>query len=149
MSDILDTLQREHEALDKLLKKLNDDTTDNASKTRLELLEKIETAYLAHAKAEEAVFYPAFAERADHKDQQAYAEALQEHRAIESCVLRDLKKADPGSREFAGSAKVLMEYIEHHVKEEEGAMFASMRKLYSDSERKELDTQYKAWKNGQ
>ena len=145
MTDILDTLQSEHEALDKLLKKLND-TTDSAVKTRTELLAQIEPKLLGHAKGEEAVFYPAFAERGDHEDLQANAEAWQEHRSLEKCVLPDLKKADPGSRQFAGSAKVLMEFVEHHAKEEEGGIFASMRKLYSEAERGELDQRYKAWK---
>ncbi len=146
MTDILETLKSEHEALDKLLKKLNDDTTDKAVKTRRDLLDQIEAALLGHAKGEEAVFYPAFAKRGDHEDLQANAEAWQEHRALEKCVLPDLRKADPGSRQFAGSAKVLMEYVEHHAKEEEGGIFASMRKLYSEAERAELDAAYKGWK---
>ena len=146
MADILDTLQHEHEALDKLLKKLND-TTDSAVKTRTDLLAEIEPKLLGHAKGEEAVFYPAFAARGDHEDLQANAEAWQEHRALENSVLPDLKKAKPDSRQFAGSAKVLMEFVEHHAKEEEGGIFASMRKLYSDEERSELDKSYKAWKS--
>lgn len=143
--DILDRLEKEHKEVSDLMSKACE-TSDDAAKTRKDLLSRIETKLVEHAKAEEAVFYPAFKKRADHGDLKAHAEAWQEHRAIEKQVLPDLKKADPGSREFAGRMKVFKEYVEHHVKEEEGTMFAAFRKLYDEKERKEIDKQYQEWK---
>ena len=145
MADILETLQKEHDELRKLFKQLTG-TEDGAEKTRSELLDRIENKLVGHAKGEEAVFYPAFGKRGDHEDLGALAEAFEEHRAVEKTVLPDLKKAAPGSRKFAGIAKVLKEFVEHHAKEEEGTMFAAARKLFDDAERSELDKQYKAWK---
>ena len=145
MRNILTTLKAEHDALRALFEQVNA-TTDRAEKTRLQLLEKIEAALVPHAKWEETVFYPAFAERASHDQLLLYTAAMQEHRAVEQSVLPDLKACDPASREFAGSAKVMGEQIDHHATEEEREMFSIARQLFSAQELAELDEQYEQWK---
>lgn len=146
MRNILTTLKAEHDQLRALFDQVNA-TTDRAEKTRIELLEKIEAALVPHAKWEELVFYPAFAERASHEQLLLYTSAMQEHRAVEQSVLPDLKACDPTSREFAGSAKVMGEQIDHHAREEEREMFAVMRQLFTAGELAELDEQYAQWKD--
>ena len=146
MRNILTTLKAEHDELRGLFEQINA-TTDRAEKTRLELLEKIEASLVPHAKWEETVFYPAFAERASHEQQLLYTAAMQEHRAVEQSVLPDLKACDPTSRQFAGSAKVMGEQIDHHAREEETEMFAVARQLFSAEELAELDEQYEQWKD--
>jgi len=143
--DILKTLKSEHDALRKLFKEM-EDTTDRAVKTRQELLEKIEANLLPHAKWEEEVFYPEFADRADRDGLKTHAEAVQEHRAVELVVLPDLKSNEPDTPQFAGSAKVLGELIDHHAREEETTMFDMARKLFSAEELAGLDQQYEDWK---
>lgn len=145
MRDILETLQREHDTLRALFDKINA-TTDRAGKTRADLLRRIESTLIPHAKWEELVFYPEFAARASHDELLQHAEAIQEHRAVELTVLPDLHASDPQSRRFAGSVKVLSEFIGHHAEEEENEMFASARRLFSAEERAELDERYEAWK---
>lgn len=144
--DILKTLTEEHDALRDLFEKMNK-TTERAEKGRQELLEKIQEGLLPHATWEEKVFYPAFKERADRDGQQAHAEAVQEHRAVELRILPDLKAASPTSTEFAGRAKVLSEFVEHHSDEEEKTMFKMARKLFTAEERADMDVQYEAWKS--
>ncbi|RZA31962.1 MAG: hemerythrin domain-containing protein [Lysobacteraceae bacterium] len=143
--DILKTLQSEHDALRALFEEMAG-TTDRAVKKRGDLLQQIEANLLPHAKWEETVFYPEFRDRADRDGQQTYAEAVQEHRAVELAVLPDLKAAAPGTPGFAGSAKVLGELIDHHATEEETTMFKMARKLFSAQERAELDENYEEWK---
>ncbi|WP_101927476.1 MULTISPECIES: hemerythrin domain-containing protein [Luteimonas] len=145
MRDILKTLKSEHAELKSLFDEINA-TTDRAEKRRNELLAKIEAALIPHAKWEELVFYPAFAERASHDELLQHAEAIQEHRAVELTVLPDLHASSKTSRQFAGSVKVLAEFITHHAKEEEREMFASARKLFTAAERADLDVQYEEWK---
>lgn len=145
MRNILTTLKNEHDELRELFEKMNA-TTDRAEKTRVELLEKIEAALIPHAKWEETVFYPAFAERASHEQLLQHAEAIQEHRAVELAVLPDIHAAEVGSRQFAGSALVLSEFVDHHAKEEEKEMFKSARELFSKEELAEFDEQYEEWK---
>jgi hemerythrin-like domain-containing protein len=143
--DILKTLKAEHAALKALFETM-EDTTDRAKKTRAEILASIEAALLPHAKWEELVFYPAFKARADRDGLKTHAEAVQEHRAVELTVLPDLKSKDPETPEFAGSAKVLGEFVEHHAKEEEKTMFAMAREMFTAEERAALDEQYEDWK---
>ena len=144
-NDILKTLKQEHDELSKLFEELNS-TTERAEKGRPELLKKIKAALLPHALWEEKVLYPEFKKRADRDGLQAHAEAVQEHRAVELRVLPDLEAANPTSTEFAGRAKVLSEFVEHHAEEEEKTMFSMARKLFSAEERADLDAQYAQWK---
>ena len=143
--DILVTLQSEHDALRSLFEQMNA-TTDRAKKKRAELLKQIELALIPHAKWEEFHFYPAFKARADRDGLKTHAEAVQEHRAVELTVLPDLKTKPTDSVEFAGSAKVLGEFVDHHATEEENTMFKMARKLFSTEELAEFDVQYEQWK---
>lgn len=143
--DILKTLAAEHEDIRGLFDQLND-TTDRAVKTRAELLAKIDKGLLPHAKWEELVFYPAFAERAERDGLKTHAEAVEEHRAVEKTVMPDVHAADVGTPQFAGRAKVFGEFVDHHAKEEEKTMFKMARQLFSAEERAALDEQYEAWK---
>lgn len=143
--DILKTLKQEHDMLRDLFTELKS-TTDRASKTRMDLLKKIDENLLPHAKWEEQVFYPAFAERADRDGLQSHAEALQEHRAVEETVMPDVHAADVNTPEFAGRSKVFAEQIDHHAKEEEKTMFKMARELFTAEERAEMDVQYEEWK---
>lgn len=145
MTDILDTLKQEHEALRQLFARINA-TADSEKDTRKDLLKQIEDALIPHAKWEETVFYPAFADRATYDEQLIHAEAIQEHRAVEKAVLPDIHAADFDSRQFAGSVKVLSQMIEHHAHEEETAMFAAARELFSASELADFDAKYAQWK---
>ena len=143
--DILKTLKQEHDMLRDLFQEMNS-TTDRASKTRTDLLRKIDENLLPHAKWEEQVFYPAFAERADREGLKTHAEALEEHRAVEETVMPDVHGADVATPEFAGRTKVFGEQIDHHAKEEEKTMFKMARELFSAEERADLDVQYETWK---
>ncbi len=143
--DILKTLKSEHDALRKLFKDM-EDTTDRARKTRAEILADIEAGLIPHAKWEELVFYPAFQERADRDGLKTHAEAVQEHRAVELAVLPDLKTKPADSVEFAGSAKVLGEFVDHHAGEEEKTMFKMARKLFSTEELAAFAEHYEQWK---
>ncbi|TZF90086.1 hemerythrin domain-containing protein [Cognatilysobacter lacus] len=145
MRSILSTLKTEHDQLRALFEQVNA-TTDRAEKTRVELLEKIEAALVPHAKWEELVFYPALKARGNHEQKLLWAAAMQEHRAVEQSVLPDLKACEPTSREFAGSAKVMGELLDHHAREEEREIFAAMRELFTAQELAEMDEQYEEWK---
>jgi hemerythrin HHE cation binding domain-containing protein len=145
MRSILATLADEHAQLRALFDEINA-TSDRAEKKRAALLGEIEAVLIPHAKWEEFVFYPAFAERANHDQLLQHAEAIQEHRAVELTVLPDLHASAKGTRQFAGSVKVLGEFIKHHASEEEREMFASARKLFTRADLADLDEKYDEWK---
>lgn len=146
MPNILDTLKREHDELREVFAQLQA-TPDEAEDERTELLQRLEATLVPHAKWEELVFYPAFADRASHDQLALHAEAMQEHRAVEQSVLPDLHAADVGSRQFAGSSRALMHMIEHHARQEENRIFTAMAQLYSAEELAELDECYADWKD--
>lgn len=144
--NILVTLKKEHDEVRALFDDLNA-TTDRAEKGRAELLAKIESKLMPHAKWEELVFYPAFKDRADRDGLQTHAEAVLEHAAVEDTVIPNVKASDVTTPEFAGRAKVFGELIEHHAKEEEKTMFRMAREMFSAEELKQLDVEYAAWKD--
>lgn len=145
MPDILAVLSSEHETLRSLFRKMNS-TADAETDQRSDLLERIEAALIPHAKWEETVFYPAFAERASHEQLLLYTSAMEEHRAVELAVLPDLKAADLDSREFAGAAKVMGELIIRHAREEEDELFAAARQLFTTDELQRMADDYAEWK---
>ena len=146
MPNILDTLKTEHDRLRELFAQINK-TADSEADARHDLLKQIEAALIPHAKWEETVFYPEFEKRASHEQKLIYAEAIQEHRAVELAVLPDIHAADVDSRQFAGSVQVCGEMIKHHAHEEETKMFDAVRQLFSPEELAELDTKYARWKD--
>lgn len=81
------------------------------------------------------MFYPAFRDRADRDGVQTYAEAMEEHRAVENTVIADVQAAELATPEFAGRVKVFGEFVDHHASEEERTMFKMARRLFSAAER--------------
>lgn len=143
--DILKTLKAEHDVVRGLFEQM-EATTDRATRKREDLLAKIKANLLPHAKWEELVFYPAFAERADRDAMKTHAEAIEEHRAVEKTVMPDVQAAEFGTPQFSGRSKVFGELIDHHATEEENTMFKMARKMFNAAERAELDVAYEQWK---
>jgi hemerythrin-like domain-containing protein len=135
MPNAITMLKSDHATIKRLLRELNEVT---APKQRERLAAQLEREVKTHAQIEEEVFYPAFkaaTEKTDDVDM--FYEAAEEHHIVDM-VLPALKAANPKSHEFEAKAKVLKDLIEHHVKEEEGEMFAAARKVFSDEQLREL-----------
>ncbi|MFC3650813.1 hemerythrin domain-containing protein [Dyella humi] len=146
MSNILDTLKNEHDELRSLFTRINA-TTDDQKDVREELLKKVEQVLVPHSRWEETTFYPAFNKRATHDQQLLYATSMQEHRIIEKAVLPDIHAAGYGTRQFAGSAKVLSQLVDEHAQAEETELFPAIKQLFNPSELAEMDHQYAKWKD--
>lgn len=139
-TNALDMLKEDHDKVRKLLGELMD-SSGRAEQTRKDLLEKIEKELKVHTQVEEEVFYPAFKEANGNENKKMFFEAKEEHRAVDSLVMPDLKKADPDGTEFSGRAKVLKELVEHHAEEEENDMFPRARETLSEDKLVELGEQ--------
>jgi hemerythrin-like domain-containing protein len=130
-------LEDDHEKVQELLTQL-DDTTERATRTRSELLIRIATEIRVHAELEERIFYPAFREAVEAKeDRELYFEAVEEHHVVH-LLLPELERTDVTSEEFGAKAKVLKEIVEHHIEEEEDAMFPKARKVMTKDQLTEL-----------
>jgi len=136
--DAITLLRDDHKMLRDLCEKFAD-TTERAVETRGKLLDRIERELAAHTSIEEELFYPALiAASEDVEDKRMVAEGIEEHRAADAKVIPDLKKSDPSTIAYSGQAKVLKDYIFHHLKEEEEDMFPRMRELIGRRELREL-----------
>lgn len=143
MPNAITMLKADHATVKRLLRELGD-TTERAVKERERLVAEIERELKTHAQLEEEVFYPAFkaaAEKTSAEDM--FYEAAEEHHLVDM-LLPTLKSANPKSHEFGAKAKVLKDLIDHHVREEEGQMFAKARQLFSDQQLRELGDLMKA-----
>jgi hypothetical protein len=76
-----------------------------------------------HAQLEEQIFYPAARGAID--EQELLDEAEVEHMTAK-VLIEQLKGMDADDEKFAATFKVLGEYINHHVQEEEGEMFKQL-----------------------
>lgn len=83
-----------------------------------------------HTRLEEEIIYPAF--RDCFMDEKALAnEAKVEHDSAKA-LIAEIKQMDADEELFDAKVKVLSEYIDHHVKEEENEMFPLMQKSKLD-----------------
>lgn len=136
--DAITLLREDHNLLRKLSKELAE-TVEAEAKRRRALLKRLETELKAHTTVEEELFYPAFLDASDDiEDARMVAEGIEEHRACDRHVIPDMHKADPSSIAFSGEAKVLKDYIFHHLGEEEEEMFPRVRELIGRKELQEL-----------
>ena len=80
----------------------------------------------AHATAEEELFYPRAREVLG-DDEDLVDEADVEHASAKELIAQ-IEAGSPDDPLYDAKVKVLGEYIDHHVKEEEGEMFPKVRK---------------------
>jgi hemerythrin superfamily protein len=82
-----------------------------------------------HAQIEEEIFYPAAKEAI--KEPDLIDEAAVEHASAKELIAQ-LEASDPSDDLFDAKVKVLGEYIDHHVKEEESELFPQARRAKLD-----------------
>jgi len=124
-------LTEDHAKVKKLFKQYERLAKDEADESeRQELASLICTELTAHATAEEEIFYPAAREALEEPD--LIDEAEVEH-ATAKDLIAQIQASTPEDPMFDAKVKVLGEYINHHVQEEEGEMFPKVRKTKLDT----------------
>ncbi len=91
---------------------------------RRPLAEEICTLLTVHAAIEEEIFYPEA--RAAGVESDLLDEAEVEHAAAKDLIAQ-IRDMDAGDALYDAKVKVLGEYVDHHVAEEEGELFAKCR----------------------
>lgn len=132
--DALQLMKADHAAVKKLLEQ-GEKTTERATKTRQELLDKIKTELGAHEVMEEEIFYPALREHPKAKD--IVLEAYEEHHVVDT-VMGELERTPVEDEAWGAKFKVMKENVEHHIEEEEGEMFKQARAVFDRAELQEL-----------
>jgi hemerythrin superfamily protein len=95
-----------------------------------QLAQQICAALEVHAEIEEEIFYPA-AREALRKDGDLIDEAEVEHTSVKELIAK-IRGGASGNGLWEAEVKVLGEYVNHHVKEEEGEIFPKIRKSSLD-----------------
>jgi len=128
--DAIKLLMADHDEVEALFKQFQKLKNDGAQKA--DIVEQICKALTVHAEIEEEIFYPAArGALADKDEDDLIDEAEVEHASIKSLV-EQLQDTDPNDELFDAKVKVLCEYVNHHVKEEEGEIFPKIKKTDLD-----------------
>lgn len=123
-TDAISYLKAQHREVDRLFKAF-EKAGDRAYKTKRPLADQMIVALSQHAFIEEQVLYPAARrEVADATDD--VLEALEEHHIVK-WELEEIAGLDPADEHFTPKVTVLAENVRHHVREEEGELFPSLR----------------------
>ena len=140
-TDAIALLTQDHadvKALFKKYKQLCESGADGSEKEAIAL--EICTQLTAHATVEEEIFYPAT--RADDTDD-LLDEVEVEHGTAKDLIAQ-IEDMEPDDDLYDAKVTVLGEYIDHHVKEEEGELFPKAKQFGIDLD--ELGAQMKARK---
>ncbi len=124
-------LTADHARVKKLFKQYDRLAKAEASdKQKQDLAAMICAELTAHATAEEEIFYPAARAAIDKVD--LIDEADIEHASAKDLIAQ-IEGSSPSDDHYDAKVKVLGEYINHHVQEEEGEMFPKVRRAKVDT----------------
>lgn len=114
-------LKKQHQEVDKLFKRFEKAKDGD----KAEIVQTACRKLTIHAQIEEEIFYPALREAGVEND--LLDEAEVEHVGVKRLV-GELETMEPGEELYDAKVTVLMEYVKHHVKEEETEMFPDAKK---------------------
>ena len=127
----IELLKKDHRSVELLFKEFGEleDTHEAAE----QVIETACTELKMHDAIETEIFYPAVREAAENEDVEVLLDMAEvEHDTVRELIDK-LESMDPADHKRPAHFKVLVEYVKHHVAEEEKKMFREVKKL------KELD----------
>jgi hemerythrin superfamily protein len=124
--DAVKLLKADHAKVKELFETFENARTD---KQKIKLATTICQELTIHTTVEEEIFYPAAREALE--DDDLLDEANVEHQSAKE-LISQIEAGKPGEDMWEAKVKVLGEYINHHVKEEETEMFPALRKTDVD-----------------
>lgn len=141
--DILDKLGKEHDEVQALLGQL---VESEKAAERARLLKQIKAALVPHTKAEQKVVYDRVLKLKDKDAKIDGNEGYLEHQIAERTLTQLGKIRNRISPEFSAAAKVLKELVNHHIKEEEDAIWRDVKDNFSDQDRIAMNREFEAAK---
>ncbi|UBU08934.1 hemerythrin domain-containing protein [Nonomuraea gerenzanensis] len=120
--DVITLIKADHRKVEELFARLSTGKGDARS-----IVATLHALLTAHARAEEDVVYPRL--DAHH--------GLEEHKEAE-VLLDSLRRAEPGSAEFAGAYELLALSVSHHVQEEESTLLPLLARTTTERELRAL-----------
>ena len=123
----IELLMQDHRAVQKLFKQGQRKRDD--SQALPEIVRQACDALTLHADLEERYFYPLMRDEADQSD--LVAEAEVEHASAKQ-LIAELEQMNPEDERYAATFKVLGEYVNHHIDEEETELFPRAKRAKID-----------------
>jgi hemerythrin superfamily protein len=124
-TDAIRVLTTDHEQVKQMFEEYDELVESEAEDDERQMLaEQICEALTAHATIEEEIFYPAARGVLDEQD--LLDEAEVEHASAKDLIAQ-IQSMEPADELYDAKVKVLGEYVDHHVQEEEGEMFPKVR----------------------
>jgi iron-sulfur cluster repair protein YtfE (RIC family) len=131
-TDAISLLTADHRKVRRLFQEFEElEDEEGQDDLKSELVEQICFELSVHALVEEEIFYPAVRGAID--DDELMDEAQAEHAQVKD-LISELEEMTPDDGQFDATVMELSEQVEHHVSEEEGAMFAKAAKAGLDLE---------------
>ena len=138
--DATELLAQDHARLRLLLEELAEAAQAGAYQRKKALFRAFKAALQIHATLEEEVFYPAVMKLRSAWARDAVREALEEHQAVDS-ILAELDQMEPEDGQYDAKVQGLRTSVEHHIGQEEQAMFAQARNHLTDDRLQALGRQ--------
>jgi hemerythrin-like domain-containing protein len=126
----IQVLLKDHEEIRSYFRQM-EEASKGAKQTKRKIAEQVIKELQSHTQMEERIFYPAVLEKAKGELHDLVLEGIEEHRVAEFMMQR-LEQAEPGDQWFDARFTVLVESVEHHIKEEEKTLFPESKKLLAD-----------------
>ena len=124
--DAIALLRADHKLVKELFDKFEKARGDDRKEA---IAEQICKELTVHAKIEEEIFYPAA--RGALRQEDLVDEATVEHQSAKDLIAQ-IEGGSPDDELWEAKVKVLGEYIDHHVKEEQNEMFAQIKRTKLD-----------------
>jgi hemerythrin superfamily protein len=130
-TDAIKLLTADHAKVKKMFKEFEKLSKKNDEEGKAELATQICQELTIHAQLEEEIFYPAAREAIE--DNEMMNEATVEHNSAKDLIsqIQSMSASDPM---FDATVKVLGEYVNHHVEEEQNEIFPKVEKAKIDLE---------------
>lgn len=129
--DALALLMADHEEVAKLFDAYGRARTKKDARAKNRLVVEICQALTVHATIEEEIFYPDVEPALGKTGPDMIGEATVEHGSLKM-LIAELEGMSASDKLFDPTVKVLQEYVEHHVEEEETEMFPKVRRTKLD-----------------
>jgi hemerythrin superfamily protein len=130
-TDAVSILTADHKKVKKLFKDFEGLKESGSDAEKEELVAEICQELTIHADAEEQIFYPAAREGIEESD--LLDEAEVEHASVRELVSQ-LESMSADDDLYDAKVKVLAEYVDHHVEEEQNEIFPKVKKAKLDLE---------------